>query len=170
MAAAVIRARSPDQIDAARDLVREFFDFLGVRYPDMIETIEQYRAVQDVEGQLARFDITFLPPAGECFLALADGEPMGIVLLKRHDAARGEVNRMYVRPEARRLGLGRALCEALIAEARGLGLSELVLDGLYRHVEAKPLYYSLGFQDYTDPAAFSADDPRVFHMRLDLAA
>ena len=150
--------RGDDDIAAARALVLEFFGFLRDRYPDMTGNIDRYMAEQDVAGQLERFRATFLPPHGECFLASHDGAFVGIVALKLHSPARGEMNRMYVRAAARGLGLGRALGRALIDEARRLGVREVILDGLHRHVEALPLYRSLGFEDYTDPAAFEADD------------
>ena len=42
------------------------------------------------------------------------------------------------------------------------------LDAGYRHVEALPLYESLGFVRYTDPNAFGGQDQRFIHMNLTL--
>ena len=53
---------------------------------------------------------------------------------------------MYVTGAARGRGLGRALCETLIARARALGYREMRLDTLNERVEALPLYsQALGF-------------------------
>jgi len=162
----VDRARSEAEIDTVRALVWEFFDRLRDRYPDMLGTIDNYIKIQDVAGQLANFRSVFLPPAGECFIAFADDEIVGMVMLRPHGRERCELNRMYVRESARGLGLGRQLCQALVDEARRLGFREIFLDALYRHVEALPLYRSIGFSDYSDPDVFDAGDARVVHMRM----
>ncbi|MEP3297344.1 MAG: GNAT family N-acetyltransferase [Pseudoruegeria sp.] len=164
----VIKARRTEDIEIARALVWEFFDHLRIRYTDMLEIIDTYLEEQDVAGQLINFNTFFLPPAGECLLATIDDVPVGLVMLRPHGENDGEINRMYVRDTARGLGLGRALGVAIIDEARTLGYKTLWLDGLNRHVEALPLYESLGFEYYTDSNAFGGDDERVIHMRLAL--
>ncbi|WP_425099283.1 GNAT family N-acetyltransferase [Tropicibacter sp. S64] len=166
--ATVVRVRGEDQIAAASALVWEFFDTVRVRYPDMQDEIDAYIADQDVKGQLANFEAFFLPPRGECFLAEHEGQTAGIVMLRPAKDGDGEMNRMYVREAFRGLGLGRLLCVECIAESRRLGHGTLWLDALYRHVEALPLYESLGFQRYTDPDAYGGDDTRVIHMKLRL--
>lgn len=165
MTLTIIKARSATEIKAARALVWEFFDQLRLRYTDMLEIIDTYLVEQDVAGQLDNFDAFFLPPAGECLIALIEDKPVGIVMLRPHGDHDGEMNRMYVNPDARGLGLGRKLGEAIITEAETLGYGTLWLDALNRHVEALPLYESLGFTYYTDPEAFGGDDERVIHMK-----
>jgi GNAT superfamily N-acetyltransferase len=164
----VSKVRTDDEIAAVTKLVWEFFDVLRVRYPDMLDTIDRYIELQDVACELANLRVTFLPPAGECFVANLEGEPVGMVMMKPRGDGRCELNRMYVRESARGLGLGRALCQALVDEARMLGYREVVLDALYRHQEALPLYESVGFRYTSDPEAFEAGDDRVVHMRLEL--
>ncbi len=162
----LIKVRRPEDIDAVRALVWEFFDFLRVRFPEMLDTIDAYLEEQDVAGELAHFDRFFMPPRGECFLARLSGDPAGIVMMKPHGEKDSEMNRMYVRDAARGHGLGRALGQALVDEARAQGLGAVWLDALYRHTEALPLYESLGFEYFTDPTAFGGDDARVIHMKL----
>lgn len=164
----IIKVRSADEIEAVGNLVWEFFDSLKQRYPEMHDNIDTYIEVQDIAGGLMNFGNFFLPPNGESFLAYSDGEPVGIVLLKPHGEADGEMNRMYVRDSARGLGLGRKLGEALVIEARALNYGAVWLDALYKHVEALPLYESLGFKRYTDPNAFGGIDDRFIHMKLNL--
>jgi len=52
---------------------------------------------------------------------------------------------MYVAPEVRGLGVGRALLLALEAEARGLGLRRVVLETGVRQARALALYERHGF-------------------------
>lgn len=166
----IIKVRTSDEIESARGLVWEFFEVLKQRYPEMQDTIDRYIKEQNVVGELENFGDYFLPPKGECFLAYHNNDPVGLVTLKPRDNQNGdhdgEMNRMYVRDTARGLGLGRRLGEALVAEARSLGYGTVWLDALYRHVEALPLYESLGFEAYTDPKAFGGEDERVIHMKL----
>ena len=89
----------------------------------------------------------FVPPDG-VFLVLRedDGRPIGCGGIARFDAARGEVKRMYVVPEARGRGLGRRLLEELEAQARALGYTSVVLETGDRQPEALGLYESAGFE------------------------
>ena len=71
----------------------------------------------------------------------------------------GELKRMYVAPEARGQGIGRALLARLEDEARALGLARLVLETGTRQHEALALYRGAGFAEippYGEYAASSA--------------
>ncbi len=89
----------------------------------------------------------FIPPDG-VFLVLRDddGQAVGCGGIARFDAARGEVKRMYVVPEARGRGLGRRLLEELEAQARTLGYTSVVLETGDRQPEAIRLYESSGYE------------------------
>lgn len=134
-------------------------------YPEQAPTIDAYLLDQDFEGQLARFRDHFNPPAGECLLARRAGEAAGIVMLKPYAEGVCELNRMYVTRAARGLGIGRALCEGVIARARALGYRAIRLDTLNPRVAALPLYRSLGFLPETDRPAFAARDPDIVCLR-----
>ena len=79
---------------------------------------------------------------------------------------------MYIRPEARRQGLGRGLLGAAVAYGRSLdGVSTLRLSVSETAGEAKALYESVGFQVWgVEPEALRHDGraAREFHMALDL--
>jgi putative acetyltransferase len=87
------------------------------------------------------------PGRGAFLVARADGAPVGcgaVRLLEDHDA---ELKRMYVVPEARGRGVGRALLDALESEARVLGARRLVLETGVRQTAALALYRRAGFVD-----------------------
>jgi putative acetyltransferase len=71
----------------------------------------------------------------------------------------GELKRMYVAPDVRGQGIGRALLARLEAEAHMLGLTRLVLETGTRQSEALALYHAAGFTGipaYGEYAASSA--------------
>jgi ribosomal protein S18 acetylase RimI-like enzyme len=69
-------------------------------------------------------------------------------------------------PEARGLGLGRALAAAVIAEAKRAGYGELRLDTLPTMTTAQALYARLGFAPI--PAYYQPTPPGTAFMALKL--
>lgn len=82
-------------------------------------------------------------------VAKRDGETVGtvqlIVALPPNQPHRCEVAKMMVAPAARRRGVGRALLQALDAEARAAGKSLITLDTKTGD-NAEPLYRAAGFK------------------------
>ena len=72
---------------------------------------------------------------------------------------RAHVWGMYVAPEARGRGVGRALMQALIAHARTLaGLERLTLGVEAGNAAARALYHAVGFVTYgVEPQAYKLD-------------
>ena len=77
-----------------------------------------------------------------------------------------EMKRLYVRPAFRRFGLGRAMAEALLDEARRAGYSAMLLDTLDEMESARELYASLGFEE-TAPYYFNPI-PGAHYLRAQL--
>lgn len=104
-------------------------------------------AYQDFAAELAGLPGKYAAPAGALLIARnAAGESLGCVALRPMQASRRcEMKRLYVAPAGRGLGLGRALVEAICAEARRLGYGEIRLDTLPSMTEAISLYGRTGF-------------------------
>ena len=89
----------------------------------------------------------FMPPQGRLLLGYVEDRPMGIACLKTLTNTIGEVKRMYVRPQARNRGLGRALLNQLLEEARQIGYERVRLDSARFMAEAHQLYRMSGFRE-----------------------
>ncbi len=99
---------------------------------------------QGFDEELSQLPGAYAPPRGA--LLLIRGQ--GCVALRPLDAATAEMKRLYVRPSARARGLGRALAQAAIDEARSLGYARVVLDTVAGTMEkAIALYRRLGFRE-----------------------
>lgn len=89
----------------------------------------------------------FMPPKGRLLLGYVEDQPEAIACLKALTESIGEVKRMYVRPEARNRGLGRALLNQLLEEARQIGYERIRLDSARFMTEAHQLYRTNGFRE-----------------------
>ena len=126
--------------------------------------IDKYLEVQDVAGELSELLQRFVPPSGECLLASLNGIPIGTVMLKRVSDDICEMNRMWVRPEARGQGVGRCLIEALCDRARDMGFQFMKLEALDERILAVPLYHKLGFVTDSDRSSYARTDARVIAL------
>ncbi|MCU1491661.1 MAG: acetyltransferase [Acidimicrobiaceae bacterium] len=102
---------------------------------------------QDTERELAELDHEDGAGNGLALIAYTESLPVGITGVRRSTEDICELKRMYVRRDQQGRGVGRALGERAIAEARGRGFRRMQLDTLGRMSAAVTLYRSLGFQD-----------------------
>ena len=101
---------------------------------------------QNFADELASLPGAYAPPGGRLALATIEGQPAGCIALRRNDAQRAEAKRLYVRPAFRGCGLGRALMEWIMAEARAAGYREIVGDTMPVMRDALALYERMGFE------------------------
>jgi len=88
-----------------------------------------------------------MPPNGRMLLATQDdGTLIGCGVIRKIRADAAELKRMYVRPEAQGLGLGRQLFEMRIAEARNMGCKVLYADTVTGNTAMLSMYEKYGFR------------------------
>jgi putative acetyltransferase len=78
-------------------------------------------------------------------LAYQDGVAIGCACLREYSGDGIELKRMFVRPERRGRGAAKAILAELVAWARELGFSRIILETGKRQPEAIALYEKTGF-------------------------
>jgi GNAT superfamily N-acetyltransferase len=165
----IAQATTPDDLDAVRDLMRGFIAWHRIRHRPDAAMIDRYFDPVAFEEELDALPGGFAPPAGSLLLARASEEPAGCVALRDLGHGACEMKRMFVHERFHGLGIGRALAQAIVADARALGYSIMRLDTGSRQVEAQTLYQQLGFRKI-EPYYDLPDDLRAWlhFMELDL--
>lgn len=131
-------ATTAAEIESVRGLFRTYADGLGI---DL--------GYQGFAEELAGLPGAYGPPGGALLLARdAAGAPVGCVALRPIDPPGCcEMKRLFLLPAARGTGLGRALAQAAMEEARRRGYREMRLDSLPFMAAAVALYRALGFRE-----------------------
>jgi len=133
----IIQASSPDEIDQARSLFREYETWLGL---DL--------CFQNFEKELAELPGAYAPPAGRLLLAFEGDQLAGCVALRKLTDNTCEMKRLFLRTGFQGRGLGRQLVDAILTEAREIGYRRMRLDTLSAHMgKAISLYRTLGFKE-----------------------
>jgi ribosomal protein S18 acetylase RimI-like enzyme len=133
----VRQAETTSEIAQARELFLEYEKALGISL-----------CFQGFDDELAGLPGKYAPPSGRLLLCVYAGALAGCVALHGLDAEIGEMKRLYLRPAFRGKGLGQAMVDAIVAEARAIGYRRLRLDTIApRMKNAVSLYRRMGFRE-----------------------
>lgn len=121
---------------------------------------------QDFDAELAGLPGDYAAPAGGLWLAEREGAAIGCVGLRPLEPGICEIKRLYLRPAARGLGLGRSLAETVVAAARRHGYGAMRLDTVDSMVAAQTLYRGLGFRERDPYGSHRHPMLRYFELAL----
>jgi len=131
------QAKTPEQIAQARELFLEYAQSLGFSL-----------CFQNFDQELAGLPGGYAPPEGRLLLAEYEGQLAGCVALHKLENNICEMKRLYLRPQFRGKGLGRALADRIIAEARQIGYQRMRLDTVEPVMkDAVAMYRRIGFRE-----------------------
>jgi putative acetyltransferase len=142
-----IAPEDPRQADVRR-IFAESGAYLQALYPSE----SNYVVEVDV---LAASDAVFLA-------ARRNGELLGSIAFRIIAPGHAEIKRMFVRVEARGVGLGRRLLQALEDAARQQNIDRISLETGIRQPEAIGLYRASGYQDCPPFGTYQHDPLSLF--------
>lgn len=96
--------------------------------------------------QIAQMDLLYDVDLDASVVAEDRGRLVGMALLSRREE-RGWISAVGTTPSHRRMGIARRMMAALISNARGLQLSNIILEVISDNERAHRLYRSVGFGD-----------------------
>jgi GNAT superfamily N-acetyltransferase len=132
----VLEATLPEQCAQARSL-----------FEDYGESLNFDLCFQGFKEEMKNLPGAYAPPDGRLLLAEWSGKAVGCVALRKLENGVCEMKRLYVNPDARGFGLGRALVEQAISDARAIGYERMRLDTIPSAMhKAIVLYRALGFK------------------------
>lgn len=141
--------------------------------PDSLELVRRHRAhsaehsVNPADDHV--LDIADLTGPDVAFFGLRDGagELLAVAALRHLSADHAELKSMHTRSEARGRGLGRALLDHLMDEARARGYTRLSLETGTQpgFAAARRLYASAGFTPCPPFGAYTATANNVYYTR-----
>jgi putative acetyltransferase len=140
----VRNAESRVDLDEFRRLVAGFITWLKDLYPNNVAGVDEYFA--SLRSELDSLPGEYGPPGGRILLAMRNGKACGAVAMRDLGDGTCEMKRMFVERALHGDGVGRALAEALISEARSAGYERMRLETSVHQVAALGLYTSIGFR------------------------
>jgi len=153
----VFEATTPEHIEIARTLFREYQTFLNV---DL--------CFQGFEEELASLPGKYAIPKGVILLAEVEGSIAGCVAVRELKENICEMKRLYVKDKFRGLSVGKKLTVEIIEKAKKLHYKKMQLDTLERLETAMGIYQKLGFKKISPYYANPLDE--VVYWELDLTS
>lgn len=139
----------------ARDLILEYAAWLNF---DL--------AFQHFDQEMASLPAMYNGRDGGIFIAYMNGQPVGVIGLRRFSETAGEVKRMFVKDSARGNGIGKRLLSTCIDTARSLGYRSLKLDTADFMQSAIKLYSAHGFNEIPAYRYNPQEGARYFELDL----
>jgi GNAT superfamily N-acetyltransferase len=170
----VSTATATDLSAVVDPLLREYGEWVA-------EHLERDVGIAFTEADLARHHDAFrdefprlLGRRGRLLVARLGDNPVGVGTLKPVDDATAEIKRMYVRPAAQGVGVGRAILARLLQDARAEGYATARLETLRFMTTAQAMYRAFDFVEVArfdgSEAASTVLESLTIFMELDLHA
>ncbi len=138
------------EIVPAYDRQREVGE-LFEEYTDMLTAssggFRAYLKLQHYDEELEHLETKYGLPEGRLYLACCGELPAGCIGLRKLDGENCEMKRLYVRPRFRGARIGTRLVDRVIADARAVGYSHMLLDTFPFLDSAIRIYQKRGFRE-----------------------
>lgn len=138
-------AKTEDDIIQTQSLIRQFVKWHYTRHAEYKFLLDSYFDEKEFEEGLSNISRDFSGKNGKIFLAKADNNYVGCILLKHMTKESCEMKRLFVTPAYHGCGIGTALVKFFLNEAKHLEYKEVFLDTGPNSKEAQKIYENLGF-------------------------
>lgn len=153
----IVLASTPEQFDAARELMLEYAASLNFKL-----------CFQDFDRELASLGDQYGPPSACMLLLRAGAFWIGCIGARQLEDGICEMKRLYVKPAFRGRGYGRLLVAAAMTNVLELGYGRVRLETAMGMDAAHAIYRSMGFRSI--PAYYRSALPGVTCMERELPA
>ena len=148
-------ASDEDDLDAARELCREWLDWHWKNYPpgwprgdDHPMDPVGFNAILDTLPDLHK------RPLGGIIIASVGGKPAGCVMYSEASAGLAEFKRMFVSASGRGHGLGRKMLDRMFTQMAADGYARVFFSSAVFLTHARAMYDAAGFVPMSHPAGF----------------
>lgn len=152
-----------DRPEVVRELFLEYTQMLVAGDPAFATYLLN---IQHFDDEIRDLSLKYGQPEGRLYLVYVDGETAGCVALKKFDETSCEIKRLYVRSRFRGHRLGERMVERLMADARSIGYTHMLLDTLPFLRTAIQMYLRMGF--YEIPSYNGIPMENLLYMKYDL--
>jgi putative acetyltransferase len=122
-------------------------DLVRIIFEEYAASLDFDLDFQNFREELNSLPGQYAPPSGRLLIAMYEDKPAGCIALRKVSHGIGEMKRLYVKPQFRGLGVGKAITEYIIEEAKKIGYARMRLDTVPSMEKARALYVSLGFKE-----------------------
>lgn len=149
-------AKSGSDYDIAIKLFKEYASHIGI---DL--------GFQNFNKEVENLESKYSRPKGAIYIAYDhENAPVGCFGIRAFNTSICELKRMYVKEEARGLGIGKLMMEKSISIGKELGYNKMRLDTLSSMLPAVGLYEKSGFYEI-EPYYFNPiEEAKYFEISL----
>lgn len=152
----LIEAKSLNDYRLAVELFKEYASHIKI---DL--------AFQNFEKEIENLEAQYSKPKGIIYLAYKyQSTPVGCFGIRAFDGEICELKRMYLKNEARGLGIGKQMLEKAIEAGEELGYKKMRLDTLSTMHKAIHLYEKAGFYEIAPYRFNPIDGAKYFEIEL----
>ncbi|MBE9461698.1 GNAT family N-acetyltransferase [Dyadobacter subterraneus] len=134
-------------LDYKPSLKKYFYDLAGNWLLGVLNGVLE----EEDQYTLHNPDKAYIEKGGFLFFAMYQNKPVGVVALKRLNEDTFEFAKLFIDPEARKLGIATKLIERCISRCKENNVKQLWLQTTMSMPQAHKLYYKLGFSDQMAP-------------------
>ena len=153
----------------AREMKRNYdLDIFNVGSIIQDNNIERQALIREYAKMSIEKLTSYMPPEGIYYILQIDKKIAGMGALRKMKMDIGEVKRMYIRPEYRGKGFGKALLQQILRKAKEFGMSTVRLETGKFMTTAQYIYKEVGFREIDEYPEIETPPPfRPYYLFME---